>query len=139
MTEEQKNLLMKDLCYRLPYGVKISVEARVETLESTDMYDYVVGYSSWLSSGVEDVKPYLIPISNMIEEQLYDFYCRFVENEIDFDDFKRYYFQNGEWHKLLTSIDDCYSVIEWFNKNHIDYKGFIPDGLAEDATGKNIY
>lgn len=139
MTEEQKNLLMRDLCARLPYGVKISVEARVETLESADMNDYVVGYSSCLSSGVEDVKPYLLPLSSMTEEQLYEFYCRFVENEIDFDDFKKYYFENGAWHKILTSIDDCYYVVEWFNRKHIDYKGFIHDGLAEDATGKNIY
>jgi hypothetical protein len=43
------------------------------------------------------------------------------------------------WHKLLTSIDDCDSVVDWFNKNNFDYRGLIPMGLAIDATGLNIY
>ena len=84
-------------------------------------------------------KPYLFPMSSMTEEQKYDFYCRFIENEIDYDDFKEFYFENNKWHKLLTSIDDCGGVVDWFNKNHFDYRGLIPMGLAIDATGKNIY
>jgi hypothetical protein len=75
----------------------------------------------------------------MTEEQCYDFYCRFVENEIDYDDFKKYYFDEGRWHKLLTSIDDCERVVDWFNKNHFDNRGLIPKGLAIDATGLNFY
>lgn len=71
---------MRDLCARLPYGVKISVEDRVETLESADMNDYVVGYSSWLSSGIEDVKPYLLPLSSMTEEQKKEY--NFLKHEI---------------------------------------------------------
>lgn len=29
--------------------------------------------------------------------------------------------------------------VDYLNKNHFDYRGLIPMGLAEDATGKNIY
>ena len=122
MTEEQKNLLMRDLCARLPYGVKISVEARVETLESVDMNDYVVGYSSCLASGVEDVKPYLLPLSSMTEEQKEEHKDILDNQYLSFD-------ANGN----LFTLQDFYC------KYHLDYRGFIPDGLAEDATGKNIY
>ena len=113
---------MRDLCARLPYGVKISVEARVETLESVDMNDYVVGYSSWLSSGVEDVKPYLLPLSSMTEEQKEEHKDLLDNQYLSFD-------ANGN----LFTLQDFYC------KYHLDYRGFIPDGLAEDATGKNIY
>jgi hypothetical protein len=75
----------------------------------------------------------------MTEEQKYDFYCRFIENDCDFDDFKEFYLDNGMWHKLLTSLDDIEAIIDWFHKNHIDYRGLIPLGLANDATGLDIY
>ena len=54
---------------------------------------------------IEFCKPYLFPLSSMTEEQKYDFYCRFIENDCDFDDFKEFYFENNEWHKMLSSID----------------------------------
>lgn len=137
MTEEQKNLLMRDLCARLPYGVKISVEARVETLESADMNDYVVGYSSWLASGVEDVKPYLLPLSSITEEQ-YDELERTTSN--DYMDHMRITNELREKVEFITHWP-LYSpdIIDWFNRNHFDYRGLIEMGLAEDATGKNIY
>ena len=122
MTQEQKNLLMRDLCARLPYGVKISVEARVETLESADMNDYVVGYSSWLSSGVEDVKPYLFPLSSMTEEQKEEHKDLLDNQYLSFD-------ANGN----LFTLQDFYC------KYHIDYRGLISMGLALDATGLKIY
>jgi hypothetical protein len=75
----------------------------------------------------------------MTEEQKYDFYCRFIENDCDFDDFKEFYLDSGVWHKLFTSFDDIEAIIDWFHKNHIDYRGLIPKGLANDATGLNIY
>ena len=122
MTQEQKNLLMRDLCARLPYGVKISVEARVETLESVDMNDYVVGYSSWLSSGVEDVKPYLLPISSM-NERLREEHKDLLDNQ----------------YLSIDANGNVFTLQDFYCKYHLDYRGFIPDGLAEDATGKNIY
>jgi hypothetical protein len=88
---------------------------------------------------LKNIKPYLFPLSSMTEEQKYDFYCRFIENDCDFDDFKGLYLDNGMWHKLLTSLDDIEALIDWFHKNHNDYRGLIPMGVAIDATDKNIY
>ena len=143
MTQEEKDLLLKDLYGRMPYGVKVEYGIYVCEVLSVDIFNKELtiricnGYCPNVK--LEDVKPCLFPISSMTEEQCYDFYCRFVENEIDYDDFKKYYFDEGRWHKLLTSIDDCSRVIDWFHKNHFDYRGLIPKGLALDATGKNIY
>ena len=78
-------------------------------------------------------------MSSMTEEQCFDFYCRFVENEIDYNDFKKYYFDGCLLNKVLTLISDCSDIIDWFNKNHFDYRGLIEKGLAIDATGLNIY
>ena len=120
MTKEQKELLMRDLCARLPYGVKISVDDRVETLEGIDMLDNVVSYDCFLSSDVEEVKPYLFPMSSMTEEQ------------------------RKEWQSLM--IKDSYGILyytvesyDYLYKNHIDIRGFISMGLAIDATGLKIY
>ena len=134
MTQEDKDLLLKDLCSRLPYGVKVqsySYEDGVETIETLREIDSD-GYMSTLECETLKyiAKPYLFPLSNMTEEQCHEFYCRFVENEIDYNDFKEYYFDNGLWHKVLTSIDDCSRVIDWFNKNHFDYRNLIDKKLA---------
>ena len=141
MTQEQKDLLLKDLCGRLPYGVKCSFDNKVFSIDYISaIYDEIkLDSCDDYTLIISDVKPYLLPLSSMTEEQCYDFYCRFVENEIDYDDFKKYYFDDGLWHKLLTSIDDCERVVDWFHKNHFDYRGLIPMGLANDVTGLNIY
>ena len=148
MTQEQKDLLLKDLCARLPYGVKGLVTfngnpfmAQIHVEDRTidgKLYDRFAEFqNSWYDNVT--IKPYLFPLSSMSGEQKYDFYCRFIENDCDFDDFKEFYLDNGMWHKLLTSLDDIEAIIDWFHKNHFDYRGLIPMGLANDATDKNIY
>ena len=161
MTQEEKELLVKDLCARLPYGVKIALNnngsyhhenvAKTGDITIDKLKGFNGSYFSiyhdnpldwdWYDNDIDikDIKPYLFPLSSMTEEQKYDFYCRFIENDCDFDDFKKFYLDNGMWHKLLTSLDDIEAIIDWFNKNHFDYRGLIEKGLAIDATGKNIY
>lgn len=114
MTQEQKELLLKDLCSRLPYGVKISVNDKVETLQGIDILDNVVEYDSFLSSDIEEVRPYLFPLSSMTEEQQL-----FYSTHLNYMPY--------------------YQRVDWFNKHHLDYRGLIPMGLALDATGLNIY
>ena len=156
MTQEDKEILIRDLCGRLPYGVKAYIKnwskldrkyyEGVYTVESIDpslnniyadsersSVNVIVGYYDY------EIKPYLLPMSSMTDEQCHKFYCRFVENEIDYNDFKKYYFDGGSWNKVLTLISDCGDIIDWFNKNHFDYRGLIEKGLAIDATELNIY
>ena len=142
MTQEDKELLLKDLCARLPYVVKIEMTWWVmdegTCLSTTLEHDHIEQILND-EVGNAEIKPYLFPLSSMTEEQCYKFYCRFVENEIDYNDFKKYYFDGCSWNKVLTLISDCGDIIDWFNKNHFDYRGLIEKGLAIDATGLNIY
>ena len=142
MTPKDKELLIKDLCARLPYGVKIELTWWVMdegTCMSTTLEpDHIEQIRNDELDDAE-IKSYLRPMSSMTDEQCYDFYCRFVENEIDYNDFKKYYFDSCLWNKVLTTINDCGDIIDWFNKNHFDYCGLIEKGIAIDATGLNIY
>ena len=123
MTQEDKELLFKDLCARLPYGIKFLRESWnyewdqelsvIEVLEDIDKDGYINKTKVY---NVEDIKPYLFPLSSMTEEQQTNL-TKFVANGI-----------HGE--NILY---------DWYNKNHFDYRGLIPMGLAIDATGLNIY
>ena len=142
MTQEDKELLIKDLCARLPYGVKIELTWWVMdegTCMSTTLEPDHIEQIRNDELGDAEIKSYLRPMSSMTEEQCYDFYCRFVENEIDYNDFKKYYFDSCLWNKVLTTINDCGDIIDWLNKYHFDYRGLIEKGLAIDATELNIY
>lgn len=126
MTQEQKDLLLRDLCGRLPYGVKCSFGVDDAIYEITGVNPRSCGASEIQATHIKSsingdfrlnsYKPYLFPMSSMTEEQLTDL-TKFVAN----------------------GIMDENIVYDWFNKNHIDYRGLIPMGLANDATGKNIY
>ena len=142
MTQEDKELLLKDLCARLPYGVKIELTWWVMdegTCMSTTLEPDHIEQIRNDEVGNAEIKPYLFPMSSMTEDQCYDFYCRFVENETDYNDFKKYYFDSCSWDKVLTTISDCGDIIDWLNKYHFDYRGLIEKGLAIDVTGLNIY
>lgn len=140
MTQENKELLMRDLSSRIPYGVIVNVNGLFDSkLTSVSWYGEVSVEDSVGLYPISEVKSYLFPLSSMTEEQCYKFYCRFVENETDYNDFKKYYFGGCLWSKVLTSINDCNDIIDWFHKNHFDYRGLIEKGLAIDATGLNIY
>ena len=150
MTREYKELLLKDLCARLLYNVTVDYSYNVFGVHDEILVKrgskYILNYYLLTvfmyprpNEKGEYIKPYLFPLSSMTDEQCYKFYCSFVENEIDYNDFKKYYFDGCLWNKILTSIDDCGDIIDWLNKNHFDYRGLIERGLAIDATGLNIY
>ena len=141
MTQENKELLIKDLCARLPYGVmakfgdsnptKITnitqcIYSNSWFVESEGEYD---GEYDGMSCQINNVKPYLFPLSSMTEEQCYELssICS------GFQDCWKYI-------KTPIPLSICYfEQIEWFHKNHFDYRGLIEKGLAIDATDKNIY
>ena len=129
MTQEEKDLLIKDICARLPYGVKcIVTKSRIEEGQKGDMGKLVciclegVNCTSDIPffSEFGNFKPYLFHFSSMTKEQ---------EDE--------YQYITERWMN-----DPSYSIsdsIDWLNKNHFDYRGLIESGLAIDATGLNIY
>ena len=129
MKQEDKELLLKDLCARLPYHVKADFYGEVEEQQCIDTIDavyWVVRNRYKVEIGqydlpIEKVKPYLFPLYSMTEEQS-KIYHELVGGM----------FGTG----VLINLD-C--LIDFFNKNHLDWRGLIPMGLAKDATGLNIY
>ena len=111
MTQEEKQLLLKDLCARLPYGVKVNFRSNIEVLCEVHIYQSVqtvVGERGILYDiDMPNVKPYLRPMSSMTEEEYEEFgydVLRYTPREFD-----------------------------WLNKHHFDYRGLIEKGLALEA------
>lgn len=133
MTQNEKELLIEDLCSRLSFGVKISVNDNIETLEGINVPDDLAEYGSFLGSDIEEVRPYLFPMSSPTNEQRVDFP---FESSL-LNAFINGYISLFEDEEL--TVDDIIRMMYWFNKNHIDYRGLIPMGLAIDASNLNIY
>ena len=124
MTQENKELLLKDLCARLPYHVRLKVWLKDGTTED-GVLDLKHNYGDVLReefyyNKIIDIKPYLFPMSSMTEEQK-----------------QEYQYLTERW-----MYDSSYSIgdsVDWLNAHHFDYRCLIEKGLAIDATGLNIY
>ena len=120
MTQEDKELLLRDLCARLPYGVKVNneIQGNFVIYGVCENYIFARTTTSHADFRVEDIKPYLRPMSSMTEEE------------------------KSQYNFYLTRIVFAYDaslLIDWLNKNYFDYRGLIEKGLAIDATGLNVY
>ena len=118
MTQEDKELLLKDLCARLPYGVKVQMaDGAIEELLN-------INVNTFICNGLKGLpQPYLFPLSSMTEEQ--------KEEMSSFDPFQTAETKTlGQW---------AFHLVDFYNKHHFDYRGLIPKGLAIDATGLNVY
>ena len=126
MNREEKYLVIDDISGRVPHGVVFNTDWGNKTLKgiqydnvNTLLYFGVCNFTNKvIETYVSEVKPYLFPISSMTDEQDKELLA-ILEDKSD-DEFE-------------------YKVVDFYNKNHIDYRGLIPKGLAMDATGLNIY
>ena len=126
MKREDKELLLIDLCARSPYGVKIRIEYPFlkeeewysEILYGLDLQRLCIANTS---IRLEEFKPYLIPLSSMTPEQKEEERSIKEESYYSFD-------ANG----------NIYTLQDFYNKNHIDYRGLIEKGLAIEAP-KGMY
>ena len=123
MIQEDKELLLKDLCARLPYSVKINENTQEDfTLIGLTMERV---FTTCETEGchndfpVECVKPYLFPLSSMTEEQ-----------EKEYNNLNCY---------ELGCFPHSEEALDYLTKNHFDYRYLIEKGLATDATGLIIY
>ena len=142
MTQD-KDLLLKDLCARLPYGVKVSkvVEdwtSEPNPLRSINLNNIIVEDGEFEDGtpdidiwDYEDIKPYLFPLSSMTEEQHNELFTYF--HDVEMKEIET----SGDYFKAAYLGENA--KYDWLNKNHFDYHYLISKGLAIDATGKNIY
>ena len=142
MTQEYKELLLKDLCARLPYGVKCciynfgedTIRIKEDILWSVQG-DNILTLKSCVEKGeaymYHQIKPYLFPLSSMTEEQKQEY--TYIVNYISPDDTDTW--KEGEF----IYIEQVTQLLHFYLINHLDYRGLIPKELALDATGLNIY
>ena len=137
MIQEYKELLLKDLCARLPYNVKVQfktnsvIENKYKFIYNVDEeYEYIGKSNLTLdiikmltNNCIDEIKPYLFPLSSMTEEQ-------------------KMFLKQQNWCIAISTsgtVETTIEGIDWLNKNHFDYRGLIEKDLALDATGLNIY
>lgn len=77
MTQEQKDLLLKDLCGRLPYDVKVNCNDKVYNFNDIQYFNICIltddnENNAFTTAGIKYIKPYLFPLSSMSEEQKQD-------------------------------------------------------------------
>lgn len=143
MTQEQKDLLYKDMCARLPYGVKVRVtpipelehltyDAKLFNINTNNIFGVITDDNvKYIPHNVEEIKPYIFPLSSMTEEQ--------------FDELKKLGYLENCAHcreipfKLKWIKTFSLPLLHWLLENHFDINDLIPTGLAKDATGLNIY
>ena len=135
MTQEDKELLLKDLCARLPYGIKFKADNEEYIREIHYIKDenvYIREYRN-LPYWMDTIKPYLRPMSSMTNEEGKELEDLF--NKIDAPcwvdtEYGCVNFASGN-DFIDTEIAEVYT--DWLNAHHFDYRGLIPRGLALEA------
>ena len=117
MTQEEKELLLKDLYARLLYSTRIHI---------THPSNNHIELDDWLTIGTIDnlswfgsVKPYLRPMSSMTEEERQEYFV-LSHRDNDIED-----------NRIMT--DEAIMLIDWLNAHHFDFHELINKGLALEA------
>lgn len=133
MTQENKELLLKDISARLSYGVKCEiVRYRPVDGEVVDIFTDTITFEniSKYTDARYKIRPYLFPMSSMTEDQYDEFFAFFHDVEMKEIETSRDYFKAAYLGENAKR--------DWLNKNHFDYRYLIEKDLAIDATNKNI-
>jgi hypothetical protein len=142
MTNKEKELLLRDLCARLPYNVKCFVPTmdKIMTLTGKRLNYFCFHDEAWGTDYSHEyevvldplndyhngyvIKPYLRPMSSMTEEEKITYI----------------HLQHGFLYLSGLVTDSINNMIDWLNSNHFDYRGLIEKGLAiEVDEGNNPY
>ena len=131
MNKEDKELLLKDLSARIPYGVMLRISGHDVNLTA---------YNTWIYFGATDeakehIKPYLRPMSSMTNKE-----CIQLNTLLP-----RYFIVTPERLACLDHINGGIinlevldTIIDFYNSHHLDWRGLIPKGLALEAP-KGMY
>lgn len=122
MTQEEKQLLLKDLCGRLPYGVKITWDGKHPLTVTPYIYCAIAS-----EDNIDNFPKLLLrPMESMTEEEM----CSMTKEE------------TKEYNRTLIPLDyydgNTFETFDWLNKHHFDYRGLIERGLALEAP-KGMY
>ena len=122
MIQEYKDLLLKDLCARLLYGLmvdRLGVPRKVLSINPYDNASLLLDRGEYTPAWyrIDDVKPYLRPMSSMTEEEEIEYDATFATIKTD-----------GHYDSTMT-----HKSFDFLNAHHFDYRGLIEKGLAIEA------
>ena len=137
---EEEELLLKDLCARLPYNLYIRVEEFNVPKNEAITEGFVGNYLkdnrcndydaddilNELADDCIDIKPYLRPMSSMTKEEKKEY------GELCYEDIRQLTAVQI-LHPGLKYKTSCHRSIDWLNAHHFDYRGLIEKGLAIEA------
>lgn len=145
MLNEERDLLIKEVCARIPYNVKCKFENKVY-----DILGFAHGrvmlclpfMSNTITTPIENIELYLLPLSTMTEEQMEELmsnglfkYRDTIANISHFENI------DGIIEEIYTYVDieSISYLIDYFYSQHLDFNGLIDKGIVKDATNLNIY
>lgn len=122
MTQEDKELLLKELCGRLPWGVNVQYDNQVYAIDyvSAEYEEVKLDILDNYTVGISDIKPYLRPMNSMTDEEMAERISILYELEGHIEE------------------DVTYKYQDWLNAHHLDYRGLIHKDLAIEAP-KDMY
>ena len=138
MTKEDKELLLKDLAARFPYGVVLDVDTTDWRAPQGHIQVKIEGYGiifkdlSLIVNGSyygDNYKPYLRPLTSITEEEEKEFNQIF---EIELEAL-----EDVNYGHTIKSAASSVFIIDFYNKHHFDYRGLIPKGLAIEVNESN--
>lgn len=158
MTQEEKQILLQDLCARLPYGVKVKTpynDAILIGIIDRKGYKkderYIDAITDRQTYPIRYVQPYLRPMSSMTEDEKSELLIHILGNKedtkyfqvmpdgsIDPTDESTQELINFSFHWINFDGINTSAYIDWLNARHFDYRGLIPKGLAIEAP-KDMY
>ena len=125
MKQEDKELLLKDLCARLPYKCKYKASKKITHWHKLTLNTRTI--DKIIDDYYDEIKPYLRPMSSMTEEE-----CIALSKLIPY--------KTDAWKYIKTPIPLYIANIEqfdFFHRHHLDWRGLISKGLAIEVTEEN--
>lgn len=131
MTQEERQLLIKDLAGRLPYNVVVGCteddepDTFFKCILSGEMLQTIIYKTEYFN-----YTPFLRPMSSMTDEEKKKY--NFFVSRFEYDD----YLCPGHYADFV-GVDRAGKYVDWLNEHHFDYRGLIEKGLAIEVTEKN--
>lgn len=145
MTQEERQLLLTDLCARIPYRLNVCLYKETCVLMGIDGYEVYLDIDSD-SFRIESIKPYLRKLSSMTEEEkeellnlLFDKEAKYfyIDDEGCIDGKTSDLMKEGLNYPSFCPIN-IVLYTNWLNSHHFDFRGLINKGLALKAP-KGMY
>lgn len=116
MEQKDKELLLKDLCARLPYGVKANSRDGKKIITVTP-----IGIANFMSGAIDIIKPYLRPMSSITKEEYNELEELIRAKDLDLN-----------LNEITAGV-----TVDWLNNKMFDFRGLIPKSLAIEVIEEN--